>query len=106
MAWADACWQSATWRAFAVARAPEDVELLHDLALGLLLRQELLVDGLKSDELACKSMDGQVDLSERAFSHHLADLIVLGLSLRRLALFQECKLDLLLDLEYVAGARR
>lgn len=86
----------------AVSRPPQDVELLHDLALRLLLRQELLVDRLESDKFASQSMDSQVDFSKRAFSHNFANLVVLGLRLRWRALLEERKLDLLLDLEDVA----
>ena len=81
----------------AVAGASKDVKLLHDLALGLLILEELLIDRFKSDELACEAVDREVDLAERTLPHDFTNLVVLSLSLGWPAIFEEGQPDFLLN---------
>ena len=67
----------------AVTRSAQNVELLHDLSLGLLLRHELLIYGLQGYKLAGESVDGKINLAESTLAHDFAYLVVLCLSLRR-----------------------
>ena len=89
-----------------MTRSPQNVELLHDFALGLFLSQELLINRLERDKFCGKSMDGQVDFTKRAFSHHFADFVILCLGLRRATCHEECELDFLVELADMATAGR
>lgn len=62
-----------------VPRPFQDVVLLHYLLQGTLIRHIGLINGLEGHKLAGEPIDGQIDLSERALSDHLADLVVVDL---------------------------
>ena len=86
-----------------MTRPPQNVELLHDFALGLLLRQELLVDGLEGDEFVGQTMNCQVNFAKCTLSHHFADLVVLSVRFWGIPCLEEGKSDFLLNFQQVTA---